>query len=433
MQVSIIIPVWNGEAVITDCLSALFHHTRDDLIEVICVENDSQDDSASIIAQNFPEVRLLRQPVNLGFAGGVNVGLQAAQGGLFVLLNQDCLVHEGWLTAVTTTFAQNPHIGIIGGTIYNPDGAVNHAGAYIRYPDGYGIHETAVPTNPEPKIVDYVNGALFAFRRSVWEENGRFDDEFYPGYFEECDYCYRARKKGFQIAYVPGIQATHLFSSREWQKDPIKHSANQHRSRYRFILKQFTDDQLNDFFAAEANAIQQPDIHIHQTIGRLLAARDTLRDQAAMMVARRQSLGQSVSREQERLVRVGFTHLLRLSWKQAKNSQPPQADNRAQIAANEQKLQILRNQEYEVLTQIYFRAPDDTEPEPLFKHLWRLLVKRFLSFITLREHLLLSKLNVLHVSRLDLLAHRQWLLEEQINQRLILLDLLENLTDYDYR
>jgi len=53
MQASIIIPVWNGEMVIADCLSALFRHSGDDLLEVICVENDSQDDSAAIIAQNF--------------------------------------------------------------------------------------------------------------------------------------------------------------------------------------------------------------------------------------------------------------------------------------------------------------------------------------------------------------------------------------------
>ncbi len=413
MNVSIIIPVWNGESVIAQCLEAVFTHSGETPLEIICVDNASSDESATIIIEQFPQVRLIQQPVNLGFAGGVNAGMTAAQGNVFVLLNQDCLPHEGWLAAITQTFTQNPQIGIAGGTIYNSDGTVNHAGAHIRHPDGYGEHATAVPSPPEPQITDYVNGAVFAIRREVWEQNGRFDDDFYPGYFEESDYCYRARNNGFQTAYVPQVKATHLFSSRAWKKDPLKHSANQHRSRYRFIIKHFNAAQLSDFFAAEADAINQTDNHISQIMGRLLAARDTLRDQAVIANARQRDLGEPVSKEHERLISVGFTRLMRLAWARAHRH----------TDANQQKREALRQQEYELLSKIYFRAPNDTQPEPLGKRLWRLLVKRPLSFITFRDYLLLAQLNTLHVARLDLL-------DQQINQRLTL---LETLTDYEYR
>ncbi len=413
MKVSVIIPVWHGDSVIAQCLEAVFARSGETLHEVICVDNASPDTSAAIIAEQFPQVRLLPQPVNLGFAGGVNAGIMAARGDVFMLLNQDCLPHEGWLTAVTQTFAQHPQIGIIGGTIYNADETVNHAGAHIRHPDGYSVHETAVPPTSDPQIVDYVNGAVFAIRREVWQQNGRFDDDFYPGYFEESDYCYRARKNGYQVAYVPSVQATHLFSSREWQKDPLRHSANQHRSRYRFVSKHFTAVQLSPFFTAEANALDQADLHIHQIMGRLLAARDTLRDQAAIANARQRDLDQPISREHERLLSRGFTRLLRLSWARAHRH----------IDANQQKRQELRQQEYDLLTKIYFRAPNETQPESTGQRLWRLLVKRPLSFITLRDYLLLAQLNTLHIARLDLL-------EQQLNQRL---HLLETLTDYEYR
>ena len=79
-----------------------------------------------------------------------------------------------------------------------------------------------------------------AIRRSVFDTIGLFDEGFYPAYYEECDFCYRAREHGFQIAYVPAAKITHLRSSRAAQADWIKHWANQQKARYRFIIKQFS-------------------------------------------------------------------------------------------------------------------------------------------------------------------------------------------------
>ncbi|NIV29072.1 MAG: glycosyltransferase, partial [Anaerolineae bacterium] len=84
MEASIVIPVWNGGSVVSDCLDAIYAHCGDELLEVICVDNASRDDSATLIADRFPQVRLIRQPVNLGFAGGVNAGIQMAQGDVFI-------------------------------------------------------------------------------------------------------------------------------------------------------------------------------------------------------------------------------------------------------------------------------------------------------------------------------------------------------------
>ena len=86
-KASVIIPVWNGAEVVLDALAAVFANSDEWLLEVICVDNASQDQSAALIETHYPQVKLLKQVVNLGFAGGVNVGLKAAQGDILVLLN----------------------------------------------------------------------------------------------------------------------------------------------------------------------------------------------------------------------------------------------------------------------------------------------------------------------------------------------------------
>jgi GT2 family glycosyltransferase len=422
MRVSVIIPVWYGEDVIGQCLTAVTQHATPALHEIICVDNGSPDNAAALIAAQFPQVRLLPQPVNLGFAGGVNAGMQAAQGDVFLLLNQDCLVHEGWLTAVTDTFAQHPTGGIVGGTLYNADGSVNHAGAAIQKPVGYGLHLTELPADGRSQPADYVTGALFALRRAVWEQIGPLDEGFYPAYFEESDYCYRAHHKGFEVLYAPALAGTHLFSSRQWQKDPVRHTIHQHRARYRFICKHFTAADLPAFFQAETAAIAADAYH-DQTIGRLVAARHTARDLPEIIASRQRDLDIATSPAHARHLSVGFGEVAQRAWE--KWQQP--GDTAALLAASRQAVQTFRQQEYDLLARIYFRHPTDQTPETAVHRAGRLL-KRALSIITLRDYFLQAKLNTLHVARLDQMAHTQQLLEQQMAHRL---RLLETLVEYE--
>ena len=147
MRASVVIPVWNGASVIVDCLQALYSSSGGELLEVICVDNASSDDSSTQIKKAFPKVRLIQQPINLGFAGGVNAGIDAAQADVFVLLNQDCIVQSDWLSDLLKALLENPQYGIMGCTILNEDDTINHTGAFIQRPDAVGIHIT--DTNEE--------------------------------------------------------------------------------------------------------------------------------------------------------------------------------------------------------------------------------------------------------------------------------------------
>jgi GT2 family glycosyltransferase len=445
MHTSIIIPVWNGAHVIADCLHELYQQSGDALNEVICVENASSDESAALIAARFPQVRLLRQPVNLGFAGGVNVGLAAASGELMILLNQDCLVQPGWLTAIIQAMIDQPDFGIAGCTILNADGSLNHAGAQVTLPSAYGAHLTTI-TGDQPYAVETVTGALFAIRRQVWERLGPLDEDFYPAYYEETDYCYRARRQGFVIGYVPAARARHLFTTRTWQSDPQKHWANQHQMRYRFVVKHFADPKLRDFVNAEVTAsAQEP--YFDQCVGRALAARHTLHHLERISARRQLELGAGLSQVELRQWQAGFTQVLRNAIIRALALSRGEPDDAAleqrlrqleaglherlqgqmltlqtqlaeyeqtiaqpaqQGAEIQQRLQTMRQQEYGLLERIYFRAPQLAgQPEVLLRRLWRLLVLRPLSFLSGRDYLLLAQLNTVHVARLDQLEQAQ--------------------------
>ena len=323
MRASIIIPVWNGASDLPDCLNALYAHSGNELEEVICVDNASEDGSATLINRRYPDVRLVRQPVNLGFAGGVNAGIEWAQGDIFVLLNQDTVVKPGWLEALISAFEDHPEFGIAGCTIVNPDGTVHHAGAKITRPGAYGEHLLDIGDS-QPRKVEYVTGAAFAVRRETWDIVGQFDEGYYPVYYEESDYCYRARNRNIETAYVPKARVVHTFTGGERVSEPIKLHANHQRSRYRFISKHFGSDTTEEFFEAELAAIQN-ECYFTYAIARAIAARDTIRGLPDIIERRRIDLDEAITPVHRRQLQAGFGEIWRKAFSSSKRLSPSAA------------------------------------------------------------------------------------------------------------
>jgi GT2 family glycosyltransferase len=427
MKATVVIPVWNGAAVIEDCLTAVYQHRSPHLQAVICVDNGSQDHSRRLIEAKFPQATLLPQPVNLGFAAGVNVGLRAASGDLFVLLNQDCVVQSGWLDALCEAVEKNPSLGIVGGRILNADQTVNHAGAYLQRPLAYGRHIT---TEEQSDKIEYVTGAMFGITRQAWQTVGEFDEGFYPAYYEETDYCFRARKLGFAIGYVPEATAVHLFNNKAWQTNPVQHSGNQHAMRYRFIAKQYSLADLEPFFPAETEAINK-EIYYEQAIGRFLGIRQLLQNLPTVLEARNADLHSQRPANEVRLLTARFTKLLHhaqdASIKTSLQRQPEPPTLTDELWQNvQQRLNSLQQQEHDLLARIYFIAPGETDGEPGWKRLWRLFVLRPLSFIIGRDYYLLSQLNTIHVARLDQMNKLNRLIERRLT-------VLDSITRYEHR
>ncbi len=455
---SIIIPVWNGASVILDCLEALYQNTPEP-IEVICVDNASADNGAALIAERYPTAIVARQPVNRGFAGGVNIGIDIASADLLVLLNQDCIVHAGWLTALLAAFAQYPEWGIAGATLLSADGSLEHTGAYIARPAVSGVHLTD-GAETAPQVVDYVTGALFAIRRETWTTVGRFDEEFYPGYFEESDYCYRARHAGYLTGHVPDSRAQHLRSGQAWREDPLRHTSNQQRSRYRFAAKHLSVAELTDFFAYEQTTL----VHEHyfaEATARCLAARSTLRALTEILDRRTQDLNIPPSAERYRLLQVSFgrlhqqalvaaqklilgdlvaqssalgqryhtetarmtamigalePQLSRLSFPENLSLEMTLPSLPAEMATHKEKLTELREHEQALLNRSYFQSQGDGSRKPLHSRIKHYLLWLF-SFVSGRAYMLQSQLNEIQSKRMDALQQIFSLQQEHDNAR----------------
>lgn len=238
-KVSVIIPVWNGRQHLPSCLDALLAQGYQDL-ESIAVDNASTDGSADLIARQYSQVRLIQNRRNLGFAGGCNVGLRAAQGDVAVLLNQDAVAQPGFLEALVRALA-DPQVGVAGCKILEADGkTLNHCGGSLDLMAAQTRHRgTGEPDHGqygEAVDVEYVTGAALAVRRDVLERVGLMDERFFPGYYEDTDFCLRVRNAGFHIRYVPDAVVVHHVSTSTHQ-DWVRRRFYYYRNRLLFVLK----------------------------------------------------------------------------------------------------------------------------------------------------------------------------------------------------
>lgn len=255
--VSVIVPLWNGEKWIRLCLAALARQSQAApfAVETVVVDNHSADDSAGIVEREFPWARLLRNGRNLGFAGGCNAGLAAAGGDLLVLLNQDTIVQPGWLAGLAAALEEKG-AGVAGSLALLADGQrVQHAGGEVAWPLGVARHrgygEPLAPAWQQPGPVPFVTGASLALRREVLEAIGPLDDGFWPGYYEDVDFCLRAQEAGYSVHYAPDSILIHAEGGSFGASSYSRWA--QLRGRLRFCLKHLPAQRfVEEFLPAEA-------------------------------------------------------------------------------------------------------------------------------------------------------------------------------------
>ncbi|MGF1458844.1 MAG: glycosyltransferase family 2 protein [Leptolyngbyaceae cyanobacterium] len=222
VQVSIIVVNYNGSGVILDCLASVFQHFDPLRVEVIVVDNASQDGSPELIAQTYPRVRLIQQTQNVGFGAANNIGVRAAQGEYLFLLNSDTLLQSNILPMLRQKLLSARNVGIVGPRLLNPDGSFQLSTAYEiglwgEWRTLQLVQKYRKPQN-RPQLakkysrdrqVDIVVGAAMFMRRSHFEQVGGFDETFFM-YFEESDLCQRFRAAGWQILYTPEVSLIHI-------------------------------------------------------------------------------------------------------------------------------------------------------------------------------------------------------------------------------
>ncbi|MBN1901342.1 glycosyltransferase family 2 protein [Candidatus Sumerlaeota bacterium] len=252
---SIVIVSLNGEKVLPVCLDAVFRTKWEDF-EVILVDNGSTDNTAKIAQERYPLVKLIQAPRNLGFAGGNNLGIREARGEFVILLNDDTEVNPLWLEALSKFARKNTDAGILGCKLLYPDGkTIQHAGGWIEpngltHHKGYGEEDKGQFDKEEE--CEYVTGAAFAIKRQVIQKIGLLDSGYFPIYFEEIDYCVRAKKAGFNILYVPDAVVIH-HESRTTDRYSPGFLFKYHKNRLRFL---FRNKSLGELFKAAKHEVK---------------------------------------------------------------------------------------------------------------------------------------------------------------------------------
>jgi GT2 family glycosyltransferase len=207
VRTGIIIVNWNGYDDTRECLLSLcaVEHTRD----ILVVDNGSGDGSGQRLATEFPAVSFLFTGRNLGFAGGNNLGIQywfdRGCDAVF-LLNNDTIIRQPFIAVLERLCGTLPEVGVIGPLVMDaahPERIQAFGGkvdmwsgrsTYLQTGESRGIDHRTV-------AVDYVLGAAFMIPRHTFETIGLLDERYYPAYFEEADYCWRARGQGLR-SYV---------------------------------------------------------------------------------------------------------------------------------------------------------------------------------------------------------------------------------------
>jgi len=220
--ISVVIPNWNGVRHLPTCLESLRNQTYP-RVEVIVADNNSHDDSLDLLARQYPEVRVIALAENRGYAGGVNAGIDAAEGEILAILNNDTEVDPGWLEELWAGLERHPEAGSVTSKIllFDERKIFNSAGDLYGtdgIPVNRGVWEEDQGQFDEEEEVFSPCGGACAIRRSMLDDlaargQGQpFDEDFFA-YCEDVDLGWRARLAGYRCLYVPTAVVYHRLSA----------------------------------------------------------------------------------------------------------------------------------------------------------------------------------------------------------------------------
>lgn len=242
-----------------DCLVSIFANTRRPF-EIWVVDNATDGRLVPELQAKFPEVKWIFNPRRMGFSANHNQVLSTAQSGYSIILNDDTIIHPGAFDVLADYLDTHPGVGMVGPRLLNPDGSIQNStfrfmSLFSELMDicilpGSLARLKSMALDPaqwgdKDAKVDWVLGACIAVRQEALVDIGVLDADLSPiANTEETDWCYRAHKKDWDVAFVPSAQITHIGGQSMKAESPQTRSADKfrvemYRTRLAFFRKHY--------------------------------------------------------------------------------------------------------------------------------------------------------------------------------------------------
>lgn len=254
VDLSIAIVSYNTKEILLDCLNSVQAHTTAITFEVIVIDNDSRDGTVAVLQEVYTDMRVIANPDNRGFAKAVNQALAVSHGRHVLLLNSDTIVRGQALATMVAYLDDHPDVGAVSCKQWTGDGHLNQTCfpfPSIRDHLFYSaLFKRIAPTMQaaaaathavdctQSQDVDWANGACLMVRRSLLQQLGGLDEEFFM-YFEDVDLCRRLRQQGYRVRHVAEAEIVH-FIGRSSGRDRERLQLVWEFSRIRYIEKHFS-------------------------------------------------------------------------------------------------------------------------------------------------------------------------------------------------
>lgn len=264
MQLSVVIVNWNTTELLKVLLQSIEAHKPSFEYEVIVVDNASKDIDIDNFRESYPQVRLIANQTNTGYAKGNNQGIAQAKGDYILLLNPDTEITDDALGVLVRFMQNHAEVGAAGAKLIRPNGSVDHSVRSFPYPGPiaweflglsrlfprskvFGAYRMNDFTYDKVKEVDQPMGSCLIISKTAIEEVGFLDEQF-PIFFNEVDWLYRAKQAGYKIYFVPDAVVIHHGAGSTSQAGRSKMLDESHKSLVRFYSKHFKGKIFPPFY-----------------------------------------------------------------------------------------------------------------------------------------------------------------------------------------
>jgi N-acetylglucosaminyl-diphospho-decaprenol L-rhamnosyltransferase len=235
---SVIIVNYKTSAITIEAVRSVLSEARELPLEVIVVDNNSEDGSVDDIRRSCPGIQVIASPVNGGYAFGNNLGMSASAGKYVLVLNSDALIRPGALRTAVTYLENNPNVGLLGCRVWLENGQQQSTlfryhrlgqvifrmlipDRVIRASTWFGDQRYAGLSRERIQDVEVVAGCFMLVPRRVIAAAGGMDERFFM-YSEESEWCFRIRQHGFKVHYNPAVEIMHHGAASTGQVSPWK-------------------------------------------------------------------------------------------------------------------------------------------------------------------------------------------------------------------